>query len=254
MMRFAAVALGGLLIAGCANWWWQARESRGVVTLPPPRAAQVMLISTRKMFLPDGSRVELKAGAQVVPEFADRERRLRLAWGEAHFTVEKDPWRPFVVEAAGVEVRAVGTAFSVRRDAAGVEVVVNEGTVRVGGAKLDENGGRLLEAGRRGVVMLTDQANPGWQSGEIEHEELRQVQRWREMRLKFSNCPIAVAVKEFNHLNPVQMVVDLSAEELRVSATFLVDEVASFVTWLEQAHGVLVHRRADGTIVLRKAI
>jgi transmembrane sensor len=51
--------------------------------------------------------------------------------GEAHFFVEKDPQRPFVVNAAGIDVRAVGTAFNVRIDPAAVEVLVTEGRVRV---------------------------------------------------------------------------------------------------------------------------
>jgi transmembrane sensor len=54
-----------------------------------------------------------------------------LKQGEAFFEVAKDPNRPFVVSAGSKRVVAVGTKFSVRRDADSVGVVVTEGKVRV---------------------------------------------------------------------------------------------------------------------------
>src|SRR5204863_5888557 len=80
---------------------------------------------------PDGSVVELNRGAVVSAHFTASERRMRLVSGEANFKVAKDPQRPFVVEARGVAVRAVGTAFNVRIDAVSVEVLVTEGVVNV---------------------------------------------------------------------------------------------------------------------------
>ena len=60
--------------------------------------------------LDDGTVVELNGGAEIEVQFTAAERRLRLVRGEAHFQVAKNPLRPFVVEAGGVAVRAVGTA------------------------------------------------------------------------------------------------------------------------------------------------
>jgi transmembrane sensor len=54
-----------------------------------------------------------------------------LERGEAHFQVAKNPARPFVVVARGVEIRAVGTAFSVGLESTRVEVLVTEGQVAV---------------------------------------------------------------------------------------------------------------------------
>src|SRR3546814_19688281 len=51
----------------------------------------------------------------------------RSAW----FQVAKDRARPFVVEVGDVRVRAVGTAFGVKRTAGGVDVQVTEGVVEV---------------------------------------------------------------------------------------------------------------------------
>ena len=63
--------------------------------------------------LADGSVVELNKGAEIAVDFSGAERHIRLLRGEAHFTVEPDPSRPFVVSVAGRfpdRVRA-GAAF-----------------------------------------------------------------------------------------------------------------------------------------------
>ncbi|MCX6941829.1 MAG: FecR domain-containing protein, partial [Verrucomicrobia bacterium] len=81
--------------------------------------------------LADGTVVELNGAAVIVADFTASERRVRLERGEAYFTVMKDPARPFIVTAAGVAVRAVGTAFNVRLADTAVEVLVTEGQVRL---------------------------------------------------------------------------------------------------------------------------
>lgn len=81
--------------------------------------------------LADGTVVELNDAAIIVADYTATERRVRLERGEAHFTVTKDAARPFTVTAAGVAVRAVGTAFNVRLADSAVEVLVTEGQVRL---------------------------------------------------------------------------------------------------------------------------
>jgi transmembrane sensor len=80
--------------------------------------------------LPDGSLVELKEGSRIAVDFSAEQRQVRLV-GEAHFQVARDAARPFVVNAQGVMVRAVGTAFSVRVDSDEVQVLVTHGSVHV---------------------------------------------------------------------------------------------------------------------------
>src|SRR3546814_19529010 len=49
--------------------------------------------------------------------------------GEAWFQVAHDAHRPFVVDVGSVRIRAVGTAFSVRRNPEGSDVLLTEGVV-----------------------------------------------------------------------------------------------------------------------------
>lgn len=81
--------------------------------------------------LADGSRVELGGKTRIVTRYSKHERSVVVESGEAFFEVTKDPQRPFVVQAGGVQVTAVGTAFSVRRTMDRTVVAVSEGVVRV---------------------------------------------------------------------------------------------------------------------------
>ena len=96
---------------------------------PPGAPPTLALIEQRT--LADGSVVELNRGAVVTERFTPDERRVQLVRGEAHFKVAKDLSRPFVVEVAGIAVRAVGTALNVRLDSAAVDILVTEGQVSV---------------------------------------------------------------------------------------------------------------------------
>ena len=107
------------------QWWWVAGLAAaaalavGFTVLwraPAPVATKSHLLVNERLALPDGSRVELKDGSKIVVQYSGTERRVKLTGGEAQFSVWKDASRPFIVEAAGVAVRAVGTVFSVRLD------------------------------------------------------------------------------------------------------------------------------------------
>lgn len=94
--------------------------------------------------LPDRSLASLRHGARV-DVAVQREDLVRLVQhgGEVRYEVEPDRARAFVVEAAGVEVRVVGTIFTV--DVTGepprVTVEVERGLVEV------DNGERVAELG-----------------------------------------------------------------------------------------------------------
>ena len=102
---------------------------------PPPALrplSTALAAPCERRVLDDGSVIELNRGARITVDFSPGLRRVRLERGEAHFVVAKDAARPFVVEAAGVTARAVGTAFNVRLAATDVEIIVAEGRVAVG--------------------------------------------------------------------------------------------------------------------------
>lgn len=84
--------------------------------------------------LREGSTVRADAASKGALEVANAsEVRVRLDEGSMHFDVARNPSRRFVVKAGRVEVRVIGTAFTVRRSTtvASVSVTVDRGIVEV---------------------------------------------------------------------------------------------------------------------------
>ncbi len=208
-----------------------------------------------RVMLPDGSCIELNAGSRVHVRLLPGERQVTLAGGEAHFSVAKDPSRPFVVSAGSVSVRAVGTAFNVRLSAAAVEVLVTEGRVQVARtlavrAPVPET--PLLVAGDRAVIAGDGPAAPRIER--IEPAAMREALAWQAPRLVFVETPLAEVVAQFNRRNRVQL--ELDGPELAarpVGGSFQADQVEVFVRLLESSGDIAVDRLPDGRVRLRRS-
>lgn len=100
------------------------------------RAGAVEVIAAgetvKETTLADGSKVALNKHARltVVGDMKGKERRLKLE-GEAYFEVKHSDEQPFVIDAGGVLIRDIGTAFNVKADllSDSVFVSVSEGVV-----------------------------------------------------------------------------------------------------------------------------
>ena len=97
---------------------------------PDSQLYQSSYQGNRQITLPDGSVLSLSGRTEVLVRFSAAQRAVQLHYGAAHFQVAKDSARPFVVTADQLQVRAVGTAFSVRREA-DIMVAVDECVVAV---------------------------------------------------------------------------------------------------------------------------
>jgi len=223
-----------------------------------PRTTAVVL-APRIETLPDGTVVELKAGAAITADYAGPLRRVRLERGEAWFRVAKNPARAFVVSAAGVEVRAVGTAFLVDLGQSQVDVIVTEGRVAIekaAGAPAAPAPGpgfsTLVDAGRRVVV----DHRPGPLAPEVQAvsaDEIAERLVWRETRLEFSYTPLAEAVALMNRHSRLRLVIDdPELAGLPVNGLFRADNAETLLRLLEANFDVVAARAGD-TITLRKA-
>lgn len=222
--------------------------------------------SYRQEVLPDGSIVDLNRGAHVVVQFSPAERRVLLVQGEAQFTVAKNPARPFVVRAGGVDVRAVGTAFNVKLAGVNLEVLVTEGTVHVSqqaAARAGTSGDRVapgppaavlaeLSAGHRVVIPVAPVIEPPVVLP-VSRQEIEQTLEWKPRLLDFDSTPLAEVVDTFNRRNPTPLVIgDAELRGLPIVASIRSDNVDGFVRLLEATMGVRAERRQHGEIVLHR--
>jgi Fe2+-dicitrate sensor, membrane component len=246
---FAAAAAA--VVAVMATFGWRSGDGATRQSAPEVAAGSYLRVNER-LALPDGSRVELKDGSTVVVQYSEAERRVRLTGGEAHFTVWKDRIRPFVVEAGGIEVRAVGTAFNVRLAPSTIEVLVTEGTVQVeAGEELDES--PLVEAGERAVVPRAAEERAALTIEPVTAEQIRHELGWQAPRLQFRETPLADAVAEFNRLNRHQLVIgEAELGSLRIGGTFRPDNVEGFVRLLDATLDVRGEPAGPDRTVLRR--
>jgi transmembrane sensor len=228
----------------------------------PPRERPLAFeaASYRQETLADGSVIDLKGGAHVVVQFTAAERRVLLVQGEAQFTVAKNPARPFVVRAGGVDVRAVGTAFNVRIAGPRIDVLVTEGTVQVARPPAAPAGSGVpapqvlasLSAGHRTSIAVEPAAPPPVVQP-ASSQEMAQWLEWKPHMLDFESAPLAEVVAIFNRHNRAQLVIgDEVLRTLPIVASIRSDNVDGFVRLLEATSGVRAEPRGD-EIVLRQA-
>ena len=195
----------------------------------------------------DGSKVTLNTDSQVRISVTGQERRVSLGRGEAFFEVTKDPKRPFVVVAGRCRVVAVGTQFSVWREADEVRVVVTEGRVRVerndtptrDDPTTEVSAGSIAHAGDAGV--LVEHKRPG---------EVEEALGWRRGFLFFHDLPLGEAVAEFNRYNRARIVIDSpDIAGIRISGSFRSTNVSGFVHLLRDGFSINVEQRGEHFIL-----
>ncbi len=245
----AAIAAAAIVIAWIFLWPSIPADEAGAGFVTADAAP------FQRVDLPDGSVARLNAGAAVELIFGPTERRVRLERGEAHFTVAKDPARPFVVAAAGLTVRAVGTAFNVASRADAVEVLVTEGRVRLeaGSAETQIVSARELSAGEKIVARKeTGVATVTTEPVRATAEEIDAVLGWQRHLLRFDETRLEDIAAEFNRYNRQRLVIEGSQlRQRRFGGSFRADDIEGFLTLLGEVEAIEVERGAGACVVRR---
>lgn len=274
-IRAAAGGTFALLIAVFAGYAVFERKAPADVA----RASSAVVTRPERQVLADGSVVELKDGAEIALNYTEAFRRVTLVRGEAHFQVAKNPQRPFVVLAGGVEVCAVGTAFSVQRGETAVEVLVTEGRVAVEqvpppppsptapmvgaiapqASSLPSQPLALVDAGSRLVVGVSSEATPAAPAPvplvrAVSEKELSERLAWRMPRLEFSATPLPEVIAMMNQHGRMQLVLsDSGLRNVHLSGLLRADDIDTLLRLLEEEHGIKAVRRGDSEFVLSRA-
>ena len=246
-----ALGAAAALATAYTGWWRPAQIGRTAAEAPFALMAATEVGALRRVALPDGSVIQLNTDSAVDVHFTKGERRVELSRGEAHFTVAKNRARPFIVGAAGVSVRVVGTVFNVRLRADSVDVLVTEGNVRIGPdvevAAVPATHSEL-SAGQKVSVLLSAPPAAVLVPLDMAASEIKQALAWQARRLDFDSVPLADIVAEFNRYNRHQLVVvDAQLETRRFGGSFPAGDHATLVRMLETNFHVAAERRGDET-------
>lgn len=231
---FTGLAAALIVVAAAGMW---------VINRPLAYATEIGELRTIQ--LADGSRVTLDTDSRVQVRLGADLRSVTLVRGQALFDVERDPTRPFIVEAGDARVTAIGTRFEVRRVGDGARVVLVEGRVKVG----DQHGARGDWTLKPGEQVVTTVARPV-----VTPVDAARATSWTTGRLLFDGVPIRSAVAEVNRYSVRKM--ELRAPniaDIPVSGAFDAGDIDGFVAALEDLYPVAAERRTDGTVILSDA-
>lgn len=208
-----------------------------------PPAARVETIVTavgqrQNLALADGSSVELNAHTSLRVEFTRTERRVRLASGQAFFTVTPDAARPFFVETPDGTIRVTGTAFDVLAAPATLHVTVASGKVRVRPLRADPVDllpGAQLTVDGDNVVQRT-----------LDTSALERALAWRQGLAIFAGTRLDDALAQLAryHGRTFRAAPEVAART--VGGRFSLDDLDGFFSGIEDSLQVKVQRDESG--------
>ena len=160
----------------------------------------------RTVQLVDGSSVELDASSAIRIDYDSAERRIRLLAGSAVFDVApmgEAETRPFVVQSAGGQTKALGTRFVVGRqssDQAWVGVLQHSVAVSLQTLPAQGSPRQTLMEGQSARYSASNgvQALPGF--------DLSAATSWRRGVLVFDRQPLAQVIGQLNRYRPGQII------------------------------------------------
>lgn len=235
--KYRALALS-LLLAATLGAGWYLSSSTG-------DAYRTKIGSTDIIPLKDGSEITLNSDSRIRVALNETERRIELDQGEAFFIVAKDSKRPFTVVAGEKRIVAVGTKFSVRREANDVRVIVTEGRVRLEEGSDDKSPVTQLVAGA--VAQTKDTAV---RIRQHPLPEIEQLLSWRAGYVTFRDTDLSEAVAEFNRYSARKIIIqDPEIAHIRIGGNFRTDNAEAFLWLLRNGFPVNVEQRDDRIIL-----
>lgn len=226
----------------------------------PEEMVYETVIGERKTrVLEDGTTITLNTASRVSIRYTNSARLLHLESGEINIQVAKDSQRPLSIIAGNHVVQAIGTAFNIElKDDRQIELVVTEGTVRVGMQK------ELTDAPLKAVEIRLPGSATILTAGEellagddselsrsISSEEIKVKLSWREGNLIFQGETLAEAAREVERYTGVEFVfVDEELKQVRVSGFFRAGDVEGMLAVLKENFDIEFQHENDKRVLL----
>ena len=198
---------------------------------------------TRLVTLEDGSQVQLGAKSAMAIHYSAAQRRLTLLDGEALFQAAPNAARPFIVEAAGGTVTALGTAFDIAVENAHADVAVTEHRVAV------SSGGQTV------FVAEGQQSsfNAGAPATSPVPADIDSVTAWRRGNLIFIDKPLGEVVTTLGRYHHGYVFIpDPALRQLRVTGRFHAADPLGAITALEASLGLHAIHLTNYLVFLRE--
>jgi len=215
------------------------------------------LAARTRFELPDGSTGWLNSGSTLKfpVEFYGRQRKVELS-GEGFFDVAKDSKRPFVVEAADINIVALGTRFNILAypDEETCEITLESGKVVVKRIRKSGEAVKLAELQPDHQLVISNKT----ELAGIKKVETERFTSWKEGKLVLRNDPMNEVVRRITRWYNVEIVLkDKELESYKFRATFEDETFNDVLTLLIASSPIdyVEHKReklSDGTLTKKK--
>ena len=172
---------------------------------------------------------------------------MHLLEGRAYFDVRSMPDRPFIVQVGKDNVKAVGTAFSVEKNASAVSVLLQEGKVHIN----EDHSSASKPLVRLDAGQKWQSSNPEDQGVVSDIEDLNELLSWRTGTFVFKSKPLGLVIEEVNRYSDSKIIIeDVELLEKKVNAVYKVGRTGTFIKGLEQIMDVGFSLDEFGNIVI----
>jgi len=222
-----AAAVSALIITASLLYFKLAVPSE--VTAENPKGKKSLI------FLEDGTKVWLNADSKLTYRESfegSKERRVSLE-GEAFFDVAEDKIKPFIVKAADLEIKVVGTEFNVKsfEGEPNVQTTLVQGRVGI----------RLAESENDIVLIENQQAVFNKEANEIKVQKVDAIgfTSWKDGTMSFKSAPVSEITVALERWYGVKLIVeDPNSMGCRFSATLQNEPISVFLDLLKETSGM----------------
>jgi ferric-dicitrate binding protein FerR (iron transport regulator) len=193
---------------------------------------------TKADTLPDGSGVFLNKKTELAYTY-DRKKKNHIVKlkGEAYFNIHHDDDKTFIIDAAGVFIRDIGTSFNVKAypEENTVEVVVEEGKVMF---YTENDSGIYLSAKGKGIY------NKSTKTFTIEEPE-ENVLAYKTRFFSFSDTDLRTAVAALNNVYDKKIVLSENLYNCHLTVSFNNEDIDEIAAIMAETLGLIVHHSTN---------
>jgi len=241
----AALAMAATLTGVWIGWPYLQQRLQPQVQLHQTAVAEI-----RQVRLEDGTRLVLDADSRVAVHYRAGRRDVEVERGTAYFEVQPDATRPFVVAAPLGTATVLGTRFQVTRVQDGMDVVLSEGSLRLGYPDSERRADtRLLHPGQRAALSAEHRQ---WHTAAA--DTLVETS-WRDGRVIFDATPLSQALDRMNRYAYRSLhIADPALGGMRISGVFRTDDPEAFLLALQHSYGLQARPAAGGGLELHRPL
>ncbi len=197
------------------------------------------------VILPDSSRVWLNSASSITypNDFGERRRELQIK-GQAYFEVVKNKNMPFIVKADDMQVKVLGTRFTVDdyQNSEFVSVVLEEGAVEMTMEQFPDSK-ILLKPGDK---VTYDIENKKLEKRKVKADR---YSSWRNGILNFYNSPLKDVVEKLSNRYNYFFNLDKSLENIKVTFTVNQEDLSKVLELLKVITPINIEAKEDSVLI-----